>query len=474
MEQREHWGSHIGFILAAAGSAVGLGNIWKFPYIVGENGGGAFVFVYLLCILIIGLPVMLAEFAIGRKSQRNPVGAFRAIKPKSKFVIGGYLGVLAGFVILSFYSVVGGWTIGYMIKALTTGFKNLGTVETASNVFNKFISSPTNAIFYHFLFMFINIFIVYQGIKKGIEKCAKILMPTIFVILLILIIKALSMEGAMDGVRFYLTPDFSKLTGKSILTALGHAFFSMSLGMGAMITYGSYLSKKENLFTSALSVSLIDTGVALFAGLAMFPAVFAMGFAPDAGPGLVFNILPAIFAKMTFGFFWGFLFFLLLSIAAITSGISLLEVVTSYFIDELKISRKTTTIIFGTAIFLLGVPSALSFGALADFKITGLTFFGFVDNLGSNYFLPLGGLLISVFVGWIWGTKHAVDEIRQGSHNFADVHLISLISGLKDDPSHNSEIHVLTLATLWGIFLRFISPVAITIAFLFTIGAIKI
>jgi len=474
MEQREHWGSHMGFIFAAAGSAVGLGNIWKFPYITGENGGGAFVIVYLLCILIIGLPVMLAEFTIGRRSQRNPVGAFRAIKPKSKFIIGGYLGVLAGFVILSFYSVVGGWTLGYTIKAITTGFAGLGTVEKTSLVYKNFVGDPRNAIFYHMLFMFINIFIVYQGVKKGIEKWTKILMPMIFIILLVLIIKALSMEGAMDGVRFYLTPDFSKLTGNSILIALGHAFFSLSLGMGAMITYGSYLSKKENLFKSALSVSMIDTGIALFAGLAIFPAVFAMGFAPDSGPGLVFHILPAMFSKMTFGFFWGFLFFLLLAIAAITSGISLLEVVTSYFIDELKFSRRAATVIFGVAIFLLGIPSALSFGALADFKLWNLTFFQIADNLGSNYLLPLGGLLISIFVGWVWGTKHAVDEIRHGSHNFADVHLISLMAGLKDDPSHNSDIHVLTLASLWGIFLRFISPVAITIAFLFTIGAIKL
>ncbi len=474
MEKREHWGSQLGFILASAGSAVGLGNIWKFPYITGENGGGAFVLVYLLAITIIGIPVMLAEFVIGRKSQRNPVGAYHALKPGSSWIIGGYLGILTGFIILSFYSVVGGWTLGYMIKAITTGFRNFSSVEVAGKHFGSFVSNPWYAVLFHFIFMGLSILIVYKGIKQGIEKWSKILMPAIFVILFLLIIKGLSMKGAMKGVQFYLSPDFSKLTPKSILIALGHAFFSLSLGMGVMITYGSYLSKKENLWTSALTIVGIDTAIALLAGLAIFPAVFAMGFQPNAGPGLVFNILPAIFAKMSLGFLWGFLFFLLLAIAALTSAISLLEVVTSYFIDELHFNRKTATVLFGAVIFLLGVPSALSFGVLSKYTISGKTFFDIMDNLASNYFLPIGGFIISLFVGWVWGTKHAVDEIRHGSHNFADVHLITLLAGLKDDPSHNSPVHVWTLASTWGIFLRFISPVAIFIAFLFTIGAIKL
>ncbi len=474
MEKREHWGSQLGFILAAAGSAVGLGNIWKFPYITGENGGGAFVLVYLLAIAIIGIPVMLAELVIGRKTQRNPVGAYHALKPGSIWILGGYLGVIAGFIILSFYSVVGGWTIGYMFKALFTGFKNLTSMEIAKNNFDSFVKSPFYSIFFHFLFMGLTVLIVYKGIKQGIEKWSKILMPAIFIILFLLIIKGLSMKGAMAGVQFYLSPDFSRLSSRSVLIALGHAFFSLSLGMGVMITYGSYLSKKENLWKSALTIVTIDTLIALLAGLAIFPAVFAMGFNPSAGPGLVFNILPSVFAKMSIGFVWGFLFFLLLAIAALTSAISILEVVTAYFIDELHIERRKATLIFGFLIFLLGIPSALSFGALSGVKIGGKTFFGFFDNLASNYFLPLGGLIISLFVGWAWGTKHAVDEIRHGSHNFADVHLISLLAGLKDDPSHNSNVHVWTLASTWGIFLRFISPVAIFIAFLFTIGAIKL
>ncbi len=479
-QKREHWASRVGFILAGASSAIGLGNIWKFPYITGMNGGGAFVLIYLICIAVVGMPVMLAELVLGRKTQRNPVGAFKALKPGSLWVGVGYMGVIAGFIILSYYSVVGGWTIGYTIKAITTGFRELGNIPPSEAVtlahkeFNEFVSNPYLSILYHAIFMFLSILIVYHGIRKGIEKWAKILMPILFVILFLLLIKALSMPGAMKGVRFYLTPDFSKISTKAVLIALGHAFFSLSLGMGAMITYGSYLSKEENIFTATLWMAGLDTAIALFAGLVIFPAVFAMGFSPDAGPGLLFNVLPSVFARMKLGFFWGGLFFFLVAIAALTSAISLLEVVTAYFIDELKMERKQAVIIFGTLIFLLGIPSALSFGVWEKFKIGGRTFFDFADNLAANYFLPLGGLFTSIFVGWVWGTKHAVDEIRHGSHNFADVHLISLLAGLKDDPSHNSPIHVLTLASLWGIFLRFISPIAIMIAFLFTIGAIEV
>ncbi|MBN1899249.1 MAG: sodium-dependent transporter [Spirochaetes bacterium] len=474
MERREHWSSRIGFILAAAGSAVGLGNIWKFPYITGENGGGAFVVVYLLAIIFVGLPVMLAEIVVGRKTQRNPVGAYMSLHRGQFWKLAGYMGVLAGFLILSFYSVVGGWTLGYIFKSVATGFSFASTIKDSSSEFSNFTASPYYSILCHAVFMFLAIAIVYKGIRKGIERWSKILMPTIFVIILVLVFKGLSLKGSMEGVRYYLSPDFSKLSSRSVLIALGHAFFSLSLGMGAMITYGSYLSKNENLFKSSLMVVIIDTVIALLAGLAIFPAVFAMGFPPDAGPGLVFNILPAVFAKMTFGSFWGLLFFSLVAIAALTSAVSLLEVVTAYFVDELKMKRTLAVVIFGTFIFLLGIPSALSFGVWKHVSIAGKSFFDFVDNLASNYFLPLGGFFISVFIGWVWGVKPAVDEIRHGSANFADVHLIALLAGLKDDPSHNSDIHVVTLASLWGIFLRFISPVAVFIAFLFTIGAIRL
>lgn len=524
-EKREHWGSSMGFILAAAGSAIGLGNIWKFPYITGENGGGAFVLVYLLCITVIGVPVMLCELTIGRHTQRNPVGAFARLSPRSSTVahligaglilngiflicfqrwgwaamcilIGllifrkgwvcvGYMGVLSGFIILSFYSVVAGWTIGYIVKALS-GDLAFQAVGTATGAFVDFAGNWKWAVGCHCAFMVLCVLIVINGVKSGIERWSKILMPLLFLILIVLIVRGVTLPGAIKGIQFYLSPDFSKITAASILIALGHAFFSLSLGMGAIITYGSYVDKEQNLFLSTLSITALDTLVALMAGLAIFPAVFAAGFDPAKGPGLVFMVLPTVFAKIPLGWFWAALFFVLLTVAALTSGISLLEVVTAYFVDEKKWSRVKATLFCGVIIFVLGALCALS----PDRDICGWSrlrwiqtvlvkcfgetkgcFLDVLDNMASNWMLPLGGLFISFFVGWIWGTKHAVDEIRKGSLNFADVHLLSLMAGLKDDHSHNNhKYHVITLAAVWGIFIRFISPVAVLVAFLNTIG----
>ena len=521
---REHWGSGFGFILAAAGSAIGLGNIWKFPYITGENGGGAFVIVYLICIAVIGLPVMLCEITLGRHTQRNPVGAIRKLSPDSSVVahlIGGgvvltglflfafqqwgwatvsllvgllifrfgwtvlgAMGVLAGFTILSFYSVVAGWTIGYVFKAVA-GQLNFSTVPAATDEFVAFAGSAAWPIVCHFVFMLLCVLIVARGVQKGIEKWSKILMPVLFLLLLVLIIRGITLDGAAAGIRFFLTPDFSKISTRSILVALGHAFFSLSLGMGAMITYGSYVDREQNVFISALSVVALDTLIALMAGLAIFPAVFAMGFDPAKGAGLVFLVLPTVFSHIPLGPLWAALFFLLLTVAALTSGISLLEVVTAYFVDERRWSRVKAAVVFGTVVFLLGVLCALS----PDKDIRGWSrlewlhraldtafdgapgcFFDVMDTMASSWMLPLGGMLICVFVGWVWGTREAVAEIRHGSRNFADVHLFSLLAGLKDDESHNSAVHVVTLASLWGVFIRFISPVAVLVAFLNTIG----
>lgn len=518
--KREHWSSLFGFIMAAAGSAIGLGNIWKFPYITGENGGGAFVLVYLLCILVIGAPVMLCELAMGRRSQRNPVGAFRALAPRASrlahliglgvllagiflllfrwwgwgvllvalgllifrysWTIVGMMGVLSGFAILSFYSVVAGWCIGYIWKAAANQL-NFIDVATAQEHFSSFILNPTWAIGCHFLFMTLCVLIVFRGVQAGIERWSKILMPLLFLILLVLIVRSLTLPGAMEGVRFYLTPDFSKINTNSVLIALGQAFFSLSLGMGVMITYGSYMDKQQNLFTAMVAVISLDTLVALMAGLAIFPAVFAQGFGPDAGPGLVFQVLPTVFNQIPLGPLWAFLFFILLLIAALTSGISLLEVVTAYFVDERQWSRRWASVVFGGVIFLLGALCAISVTDWARLqtlqavlvKIFGATkasFFDTLDNVASNWFLPLGGLFIALFTGWVWGTRYGLDEIRQGSANFGDVHLISLMAGLKDDPAHQVSTHPLTLAAVWGIFIRFISPVAILLAFLHTVG----
>ena len=417
-KSRGFWGSRAGFVIAAAGSAIGLGNIWKFPYITGQHGGGAFVIVYLICIVLIGIPIMLAEFTIGRKTHKNPVGAYKNIHPAGLWFLVGGMGVLAGFMILSFYSVVAGWTIAYVFKSTFMLVPQFETAADAGKYFGNFASNPFQALIFHTIFMILCILIVIKGVRSGIEKSCDILMPTLLFILVLLVIRSLTLKGAWAGVVFYLKPEFSKLTAQGVLVALGHAFFSLSLGMGAMITYGSYLSKKENLASSALIVGALDTVIALLAGLMIFPAVFAMGLEPSAGPGLVFHVLPAVFSKMPFGNIVSIAFFTLLAIAALTSGISLLEVVVAYFIDEIRWSRKKAVLIVGSVIFILGIPSALSFGAFGEYKLFGMNFFDIVDHIASNYLLPLGGLLICVFVAWVWGPKPALEEIHIGEHKF--------------------------------------------------------
>ena len=328
---RGEWSSKMGFILAAAGSAIGLGNIWRFPYVAGENGGGAFVLVYIVFVVIIGLPYMFAELALGRSVQRNPVGAIDAIKPGSVWKGVGYLGVLTGVGILSFYGVIAGWTVGYIYKMVIA--------EPGS--FSEFISDPWLVSFLFAFFIFITAVIVYGGISGGIERWSKILMPIFFILLAGLIVYAVSLEGASKGLAFYLKPDFSKITGRVMLAALGQAFFSLSLGMGLMITYGSYVSKKENLISSGIYIAIFDTLIAVMAGLIIFPALFAMGKSPAQGPQLVFVVFPELFGQMPGGYVVGALFFVLLSVAALTSTISLLEVPVAFLVDEKKVNRKT-------------------------------------------------------------------------------------------------------------------------------------
>ena len=440
--QRGFWGSRLGFILAASGSAVGLGNIWKFPYVVGQNGGGAFVLIYLICIFVIGTPIMLAEFTLGRKTNRNPVGAFDQLKPGSTWTGIGYMGVLAGFLILSFYGVVGGWTFAYVAKSISGSVLAFPSPKEAGEFFGNFIGNTGEVLFYHALFMATCIAIVLRGIHGGIEKACNILMPTLVVILFLLMLRSLTLDGAMEGVAFYLTPDFSKITANVVLIALGQAFFSLSLGMGCMITYGSYLSEKENLTSSTVYVVIFDTLIALLVGMVIFPAVFAMGLEPTEGPGLVFSVLPTVFADMPLGRGVAVIFFVLLAIAAITSGISLLEVVVAYFIDQKGWERKRAVLWVGSAIFVFGVPSGLSFGIFADFKLLGMTFFDHVDNVASNYLLPLGGMLTAVFVGWVWGTQNAHKEIEK----------------------HDNGL-MFPWAQCWEFLIRYITPVAVGFVF---------
>ena len=441
--QRGFWGSRFGFILAASGSAIGLGNIWKFPYIVGENGGGAFVLIYLICIFIIGTPIMLAEFTLGRKTNLNPVGAFHSLKPNSAYTSIGYMGVLAGFLILSFYGVVGGWTFAYVVKSVTGSVLSFTSPKEAGVFFGNFISNTGETLLYHALFMGLCIAIVLRGVHGGIERACKILMPTLVLFLFLLMIRSLTLDGAMEGVGFYLNPDFSKISVNTVLIALGQAFFSLSLGMGCMITYGSYLSEKENLTSSTVYVVMFDTLIALLVGMVIFPAVFAMGLEPTEGPSLVFSVLPTVFTSMPMGHVVSIIFFTLLAIAAITSGISLLEVVVAYFIDQRGWQRKKAVIIVGSSIFAFGIPSGLSFGAMAELKLAGMTFFGHVDNIASNYLLPLGGMLTAIFVGWVWGTNNAYEEIEKHKNKFN-----------------------FPWAQCWKFLIRYITPVAVGIVFL--------
>ncbi len=453
IKQREHWGSKFGFILAAAGSAVGLGNIWKFPYIAGENGGAAFVFVYLICIAVIGLPVLTAEILLGRTTQRNPVGAFKKLSCSKFWTAVGGMGVIAGFVILSFYSVVAGWSFGYIFEAMKGTFSTFSDASFAGEHFNSLVGNVTWIVGFHGGFFLLTMLVVYAGVKGGIERGSKIMMPILFVILLILVVRGLTLDGAEKGLAFLWNPDWSKISGQSVLIALGHAFFTLSLGMGAMMTYGSYLTEEDNIPSAAFQVLFLDTLIAILAGIAIFTAVFAMGQDPGAGPGLIFHTIPVVFSKMPGGLLFGVLFFLLLTLAALTSAISLLEVVVAYFVDELNWKRHQAVLVFGLLTFLIGIPSALSFNMMADVKWFDKTFFDIADFLASNILLPVGGFFIAVFVAWVWGFDKAVIELKKGAVNFFE----------KND----------WMIVAWKFFLKYFAPVMIFIVFLHSIGLLE-
>ncbi len=522
---REHWSGRLGFVLAAAGSAIGLGNIWRFPYVTGQYGGGAFVIVYLAFVLAVGLPVMLCEITLGRRTQRNPVGAFHALQPRVSMMahllgagmvlsglflilfqvwgwgllmlalggiafrfgwrLVGAMGVLTGFLILSFYSVVGGWTLGYVWESLaevTRAQPLLADRAAAAERFKALCDRPAWAVSLQWIFTLLCGGVVFFGIRRGIERCSKILMPLLFLLLVALIVRALTLSGALSGVRYYLKPDFARLTPVGILAAMGQAFFSLSLGMGAIITYGSYVDRRQNLFSSALLIVSLDTLIALLAGLAIFPAVFAQGLQPDQGPGLVFVLLPTVFHAMPQGMLWSALFFLLLVVAAWTSGISLLEVVTAYLVDERHWPRRLAVPVLTVVIGAMGSLAAISVSnwdrlpvlhraLVKAFGTSGESFFGLLDGLTSNWMLPLGGLLICLFAGWVWGVRRAAEELREGDETMGDSHLMAILGGLQRDSryaAHNSALF--TPLMLWGIFVRWVCPVAIGLAFLQAIG----
>ena len=446
---RESFGSKFGIIAATAGSAVGLGNIWRYPYITGENGGAAFIFIYLLIVIAIGIPVMLSELAIGRRAQQNVYGSFRKLAPNRPWYLIGLMGVVAAFMILAFYTVVAGWTLEYLYQSFIGGFHGK-TPEELVSMYNGFIGSSTRPLIWFFVFMGLTAFIVAAGVKNGIEKSTKILMPLLFVILIILIVRSVTLPGAAKGISFLFKPDFSKITATTFLMALGQAFFSLSIGMGTLITYGSYIQKRDNLATTALSVIFTDTLVAVLAGIAIFPAVFAFNIAPESGPGLAFITLPNIFEQMTGGTIFSIMFFILLGVAALTSTISVLEVIVAFFVEELKMKRSAATWLATISVSALGVLCVLSTSSLSNFKLFDKTVFELMDFTTANVLLPIGGLFIVIFVAWFFGRDKAKEEL-----------------------SNNGQLKARYIP-LFLFVIKFIAPLAIAFVFLQGIGLIKL
>lgn len=418
-DDRGQWGSKFGFIMAAAGSAVGLGNIWRFPYITGENGGGAFVLVYLLCVILIGVPLLFTEMGLGRMTKKSTIGAFKDTGANSVYMgAGAILALGVSFFVLSYYGNIAGWTIGYIFKMLSG----------SEGTFTEFAANPSYTIPLMGVFVVATVLIVLGGISGGIEKAAKFLMPLLFVLITVVAIRGLTLEGAMKGVDFYMNPDFSKINANTFLVALGQAFFSMSIGWGIMITYGSYLPKSSNIVSSGVWVGFMDAGVALLAGFMIFPAVFAFGKDPASGPALVFEVLPDVFNAMPGGAIIGGFFFLLLLVAALTSSVSMLEVPASYFMDEKKWSRKKAAWVVGIMLFIVGIPSALSKGGNAFFTEMSVQLpwmddpaVGFQDILDyffGTFFIVVVALVTCIYVAWKIGAEKIVGELVQGSENF--------------------------------------------------------
>ncbi len=420
MAVRGGFSSKFGFIMAAAGSAVGLGNIWKFPYEAGKNGGAAFLVVYILLTFLLCFPVMLGEIAIGRKAGSDAYGSYRTLGGKGWGYLGLY-GILCGIMILSFYNVVAGWAFGYFLEI---SFGSLLDQPSYGEFFKSYVMDFWDNLFFSVCFMVLTAFIVLKGVQKGIEAASKIMMPTLFIILVSLIIYSLTLPNASAGIKFYLLPDFSKINFQTVYSAMGQAFFSLSLGMGALITYGSYVGKNQNIIGSATTITMMDMSVAFLSGLLIFPLVFSQGQSPAEGPALVFVVLPGIFHSMgpMLGKVIGGGFFLLLCFAALTSTISLLEVPVAYFVDQKKWSRKRTTWFLATLVFVLGLPSMLSQGAVKAFSslsfYQGKSALDFVSEVFSDISLPLGGCLMTIFIVRRWGIHNMNEELTTGNENY--------------------------------------------------------
>lgn len=444
MEYKDQWSSKIGFILASAGSAIGLGAIWKLPYVTGTSGGGAFILLFVLFSLLIGLPLLLSEFIIGRSTQKDAISSYKKIAPNTKWHYIGYLGVVTCFILLSFYSVIGGWVIQYVFYGLT-GQIGLGNVNYET-LFNSSVSDSLFAVGGQAIFLLITIIVVAKGVQSGIEKASKFMMPTLFVLFIILIFRSLTLDNAMDGVSFFLNPDFSKLNSESILFALGQSFFLLSVGVSVMVTYASYLKRNESIIQPAVSIVGMNLFISLFAGLAIFPAVFSLGYEPTAGPGLLFIVLPSVFEQMVFGNLFLLIFLILFLFATLTSAFSLLEIVVAV-VTKGKNTRNRNAWIIGILVFLVGIPSALSYGIMADISIFGKSIFDAADYLVSNILLPTGAFLISIFVSY---------KMKK------DV--------LKSELINKSKFSL--LFEVWYYLLRYIIPLVIIIVFLDVINII--
>lgn len=447
------WSSRLAFILAATGSAVGLGNVWKFPYVTGENGGGAFVLVYLLCIAIIGIPIMMAEVFIGRNGRHNPITSFRLVAERNLaspiWRISAIVGMAAAFIILSFYSVIGGWAASYIGHAAAGDFTG-GTAESIGDLFGGLLGSPVQLLIWHTVFMALVVLVVSRGLKGGLERAATILMPALFILLLLAVGYATTTGHFGEAVSFLFSPNFGALTVSGVLVALGHAFFTLSLGMAIMMAYGSYLGRDVSIGRTAISVAIMDTGVALLAGLAIFPVVFANGLEAGAGPGLIFQTLPLAFGNMPFGSLFGALFFVLLLFAAWTSGISLLEPVVEWVEEKTSLARTGSAVLVGVLCWALGIASILSLNVWSDVtplamfdRFEGKTIFDLLDYVTANIMLPLSGLLTALFVGWFVARESLKSDLALTGSAFG----------------------------LWYNLIRFVTPIAVVIVFIYNLMA---
>ena len=446
--KRATFGSKIGVILATVGCAVGLGNIWRFPYMLGENGGAAFLLVYISCILFLGIPVMITEFFIGRYSRKNAAGAFKVMAPGTKWSVIGYNGVTAAFLILGYYAVVSGWTLEYIVQAFSGSLEGKNATDFADE-FTAFSTGVFRPILWTVVFIALTHIIIVSGVKEGIERASKVMMPVLFLILIALCVRSATLPGASEGLTFLFNPDFSKIDSSVVLSAMGQAFFSLSIGMGCLITYASYFGKDTNLQTTSLQVTILDTMVAVLAGVMIFPAVFSFGIEPTTGPELVFITLPNVFEQLPFGNIWSFVFFVLLALAALTSTISLHEVSTAYVHEEYHVSRKKAAIIVSVGVTIVGILCSLSMGVLSSYTLFGLNFFNLLDFVTAKIMLPLGGMMICIF------TAKRVDKLL-----------------LKEEVTNHGTIRFYFFST-YVFFVKYIAPIGIGLIFFNELGLLK-